>query len=467
MTSEPVDLVVRGGTVVTDSWQGPATVHVSNGVIIGLAMADSLPPVAGVREVDASGKLVMPGGVDPHCHIGLPLGTYTTKDDYQSATLAALWGGTTTVVDFAIPVPGQSPADALAERRGLARDARCDYALHGCVTAWDSTTEDQLRAMASDGVRTIKIFTTYRGLLKADDRTVSLVMRTLRSLRGITYVHAEADHLIEDAQQQCAASGAIDASRHAATRPELAEEAAVSAVLSTALAHETPVYFVHQSTPAAVDLVGAARRRGALAFSETCPHYLILDDQRYQSATPERFVCCPPLRRRQMADELTNMLMRGFVDTIGSDHCCYDTTQKAERADDVRAMPNGLPGVETRLPVMFSELVSRRGLPLTRFVALTSSNPARLNGIFPRKGAIAPGSDADLVILDARFTRAIDARELHMATDYSPYEGLAVTGWPQTVVAKGQVVIENGELVADPGPVGTFLPAAPFPAANP
>jgi dihydropyrimidinase len=130
-------------------------------------------------------------------------------------------------------------------------------------------------------------------------------------------------------------------------------------------------------------------------------------------------------------------------------------------------MPNGLPGVETRLPVMFSELVGRRGLPLTRFVALTSSNPARLNGIFPRKGAIAPGSDADLVIFDARFTRAIDARELHMATDYSPYEGLAVTGWPQTVVAKGQVVIENGELVADPGPVGTFLPAAPLPAANP
>jgi dihydropyrimidinase len=463
MTSEPVDLVIRSGTVVTDSWQGPANVHVSNGMITQLTTDDSLSAAASAREVDASGKLVMPGGVDPHCHIGLPLGPYTTMDDYRSATLAALWGGTTTVIDFAIPAPGQSPADALAERRDMARDARCDYALHGCVTAWDSTTEDQLRAMAADGVRTIKLFTTYRNLLRVDDQTVGLVMATLRTLHGIVYVHAEADHLIENAQQRCAASGAIDASHHAATRPELAEEAAVSAVLATALAHETPVYFVHLSTPAAVDLVRAARRRGALAFSETCPHYLILDDQRYQGTTPERFVCCPPLRGRGTADELTDMLLRDFVDTVGSDHCCYDTTQKTEHAGDVRAMPNGMPGVETRLPVMFSELVHRRGLPLSRFVALTSSNPARLNGIFPRKGTIAPGSDADLVVLDASLTRVIDARDLHMATDYSPYEGMEVTGWPGTVIANGQVVIENGELVSDPGPVGTFLPAAPFP----
>jgi dihydropyrimidinase len=219
------------------------------------------------------------------------------------------------------------------------------------------------------------------------------------------------------------------------------------------------VYFVHQSTPGAVDAVAAARRFGVPASSESCPHYLTLDSGRYRGEHPERFVCCPPLRDRATVEQLGQRLAMGLVDTVGSDHCCYDSVQKTERADDVREMPNGLPGVETRLPVIFSAFVIPGRIGLRRLVALTAANPARLNGLFPRKGTIAPGSDADLVLLDPAETRKVHAARLHMQTDYSPYEGLQLHGWPTTVIAAGRVVLDHGDLV-DPGPVGRHLPAS-------
>jgi dihydropyrimidinase len=215
---------------------------------------------------------------------------------------------------------------------------------------------------------------------------------------------------------------------------------------------------VHLSTPGAVDLVSAARRDGVAAFAESCPHYLTLDDGRYATSHPERWVCCPPLRGRATVDALALRLRMGFVDAVGSDHCCYDTVQKAEHADDVRAMPNGLPGVETRIPVLFSEFVAKGRLSLERFASVTAAGPARLNGLYPRKGTIAPGSDADLVILDPRRVRQVRAADLHMETDYSPYEGMDITGWPTTVLLRGQVVVDEGVL-DDPGPVGTQLMA--------
>jgi dihydropyrimidinase len=207
-------------------------------------------------------------------------------------------------------------------------------------------------------------------------------------------------------------------------------------------------------------LVIQARQRGVQAFSESCPHYLVLDDSSYEGAHPERFVCCPPLRDRATVDALAQRLSMGFLDTIGSDHCCYDSAQKLLRADDVRAMPNGLPGVETRLPVMWDAYVTSGRIGPQRFVELMATNPARLNGLSQRKGTIAPGSDADITILDPRLSRTVRASDLHMQTDYTPYEGRTVTGWPTTVVSRGVIVLDNGEL-RDPGAVGEFLRADP------
>lgn len=458
--SRPIDLVVRGGTVVCDSWMSAADVVVADGRVAGLVEPGSAlaGEHAGTVVIDAAGKLVLPGGVDPHCHVGMTNGSFTTRDDYAQCTTAAVFGGTTTIADFAIPRPGQAPADAAYDRRDRVGAGLCDTALHGGVISWDETVADQLAAMVADGISTIKMFTTYRGDCMADEDTILRTMQVLRDIGGMVVIHSEANHIIEDSQDRCARHGRIGARHMAESRPELAETASVAEALAIAEAVGAPVYFVHQSTAEAVELVAAARRRGLAAFSETVAHYLVLDDSAYTGAEPERFVCCPPLRPARAVRDLARHLFTGEITTIGSDHCCYDLAQKRSNSHDVRAMPNGLPGVETRLPIIFSQYVVRRGLPVTRFVDLVCAAPARTNGIYPRKGTLLPGADADIAIWDPAAQWTVSAQALHMATDYTPYEGLLVTGRPDTVLVGGRVVVEGGALV-DATPRGRFVPA--------
>lgn len=456
--SRVADLVIENGTVVTDSWVGAATVVVREGHIAALLDPRDTPRQEATCRLDASDKLILPGGVDPHCHIGVPLGEFVTLDDFESATLAALAGGTTTIVDFAIPTPNQDSLAALTDKLAAGRSSRCDYAIHGCIADVRADAARTVAAFADAGVRTVKLFTTYRDLLMVDTATIEAVMTALLQVGGLTYVHAEANDIVEASQQAAVEGGYIDASGMARTRPTTAEERAVADVLAAAERTRSPVYFVHQSSPGAVDLVIEARRRGVQAFSESCPHYLTLDDGRYQGDHPEQFVCCPPLRDSATVAELDRRLASGFLDTVGSDHCCYDAAQKLLRAGDVRAMPNGLPGVETRLPIIWDAFVASGRITPQRFVELVSANPARLNGIYPRKGTVAPGSDADIVIFDPTASRKVRAQDLHMQTDYTPYEARTVIGWPATVIANGRVVLHEGVLT-DPGPVGNFVQA--------
>lgn len=453
------DVVVRGGTVVEAGWSGPADVVITGGRVTALAAPGTAPAAASV--IDAAGHLVLPGGVDPHCHVGFTSGDFTSLDDYRQCTTAAVHGGTTTIVDFAIPRPGENPADAAHAQRAKAGEGLCDSALHACVVEWDDTVPDQLASLVADGIATVKMFTTYRGETMADEDTVLRTMKTLAALGGMVVIHCEADHIIGDAQRRCADAGRIGASHMADTRPGLAETASVAEILAIAESVDAPVYFVHQSTAEAVELVAAARRRGVRAYSEAVAHHLVLDDSAYAGDRPERFVCCPPLRPADQVRALGRHLFTGEVTTIGSDHCCYDTAQKESRSGDVRAMPNGLPGVETRLPVIFSEYVVRRGLRVTRFVELTAANPARTNGLYPRKGTLLPGADADLAIWDPTAEWQITAGGLHMATDYTPYEGMTVTGRPKTVLVGGRVVVDNGALT-DPTPRGRHIKATPI-----
>lgn len=442
------DVVVRGGTLVTDGWSGPADVVVRDGRVAAL-MAPGRADARAEYIIDAHGGLVLPGGVDPHCHVGFTSGNFTSLDNYRQASSAALFGGTTTIVDFAIPGSGERPIDKAEEQRAKATEALCDSALHACVVSWDSTTADQLRELTSSGITTVKMFTTYRGETMANEDTILAVMKALDPMGGMAIVHCEANHLIENVQDELAAVGRIASEHHHETRPELAESASVAEILAIAEGIDTPIYFVHQSTPEAVDLVQAARQRGVRAFSETVAHHLTLTDDLYASDHPERFVCCPPLRSGSTVRALRERVIAGRVDTIGSDHCCYDTQQKLDSKNDVRAMPNGLPGVETRLPVLFDAFVSSGEMPVTRLVNLTSTAPARLNGLYPRKGTLLPGADADIAIWDPVYRWALRADELHMATDYTPYEGRHLVGAPRTVLVRGRVVIEEGQLVDD------------------
>ncbi|WP_236794199.1 amidohydrolase family protein [Amycolatopsis sp. GM8] len=455
-----VDLVVTGGIVVNASHRQAATVIVHNGQVRGLLAPGAPVPVAR-RTLDVEGRVLLPGGVDPHCHIGEIVGDYAGQDDYESATVAALHGGTTTVVNFAIPeADDETPLDCARRRLDEGASARIDHALHGGLVRWDPGLGEQIAELAKLGIRTIKMFTTYRGERMVEPETILEVLRSLHRQGGMGYVHAEADHVIEDALALCAEAGRIDASHLAETRPALAENAAVAQVLATAQHLSAPVYFVHQSTPEAVAQVRAARREGLRAYTETCPHYLLLDDSVYGKPGAEGFVCCPPLRGHELRRDLVTAALVGDVDTIGSDHCCFSLEQKSASSHDVRHMPNGLPGVETRIPAAFTALVAEAGVSLERFAALTSTNAARLNGLHT-KGWIGPGADADFYSVDPAASRTTDAADLHMATDYTPYQGMTLYGWPTDVVSAGRVVLDSAGF-HDPGPVGRFLETHPL-----
>jgi dihydropyrimidinase len=457
------DLIISGGTVVNANGRTAATVVVGDGRI--LALVEPGEPVPGATDattvIDATGKLVLPGGVDPHCHVATALGEFSTTDDYRQTSSAALYGGTTTIVDFAIPNRDQTTVEAVAERTGLATESRCSVALHACVREWDDTTADQLRALAADGVVTVKLFTTYRDLLMVSSDTVLAVLSTMRDIGGLTYVHAESNHIIESVQAAQAAKGRIGSADHALSRPEISERAAVAEVLAIAEAIDAAVYFVHQTTPEVVDMVTAARNRGVHAYSETCTHYLTLDSTSYAGAYPERYVCCPPLRDPATVAELQARAVNNGIATVGSDHCCFHGDDKARAGHDVRVMPYGLPGVELRLPVTFSEFVHQRGMSVERFVDLTSTQPARLNGLAPRKGQIVAGADADVVVWDPQAERTVAVADLHMGLDYDPFDGRVVRGWPEVVVVGGRIALRDGQFT-DPGPVGARLQAAPI-----
>lgn len=456
------ELVVAHGLVVNASGRRRAHVVVDGGRIVELLPASDPVPRAD-RVIDADGRVVIPGGVDGHCHVAQVTGAYRTLDDFGLTSSAALWGGTTTILDFGIPRDlAESPLDAALGKLELARQSRCDVGLHGCVIRWDDTVPGQLERLTELGIRSVKLYMTNRGSTMADPDTVVNVLREMTRLDGLTYVHAEHDAVIHDCTEAHAELGRVGVGHLHETRPELAEEASVREVLALAEYTGAPVYFVHQSTPGAVDLASEARARGLEVFSETCPHYVTLDDTAYLGPVPEWFACCPPMRSATTVAALRTRLSGGAVDTVSSDHSCYDLAQKRERADDVRFMPHGLPGVETRMPVTFTTLLEQaeaEGRPgdsvLEQFVGLFAAAPSRINAV-PGKGEVAEGHDADLVVFDPQEERVVDAAGLHMGTDFSPFHGHRLRGWPQVVVSGGHVVLDD-EGFHDPGPVGRYL----------
>lgn len=451
-------MLIRGGRVVTSGGEQDADVLVSDGKI-----AEVRPGiVAGKEVIDATGLLVLPGVVDPHTHLLLDTGTARTADDFESGSLSAVAGGVTTYLDFAPQRPGQHFAEALQARLDLI-DGRTyiDYAIHLNIAHLPPGWERDLAGLVDAGVTSAKIYTTYRGtIFYADDWTWYQLMTRSGDAGFLVQVHAENDAIVEGMSQQLVNEGKRSLKYHAMARPGIAESEAVARGLFFSRATGSPIYFVHLSMPLAVDLISDARRSGVQAIAETCPHYLVLDDSRYEQPDAARYVMTPPLRDRDSQAELWDRLSRGAIQSIGSDHCGFSLSQRAG-VDDFREISPGVPGVETSLLLMHSFGVVPQRISRSDLVRLLSTNPAKIFGLWPQKGDLQPGSDADIVLFDPRPRRPLAASELHSRAGFSPYEGLTVTGRVHTTIVRGQVVYRDGAITGDRG-FGHFLKCRPF-----
>ncbi|TMC41013.1 MAG: dihydropyrimidinase [Chloroflexi bacterium] len=452
-------MLIRGGRVVTSGGEQDADVLVVDGKI-----TEVRPGIdAGADVIDATGLLVLPGVVDPHTHLLLDTGTARTADDFESGSLSAAAGGVTTYLDFAPQLPGQTFAQALAARLELI-DGRSyvDYGIHLNITSLAQGWERELDALVDAGVTSAKVYTTYRDtIFYADDWTWLRLMERSGRAGLLVQVHAENDAIVVGKTQELLKQGKSALAYHGASRPAFAEVEAVSRGLMFSRETGSPVYFVHLSTPRSVDLVTAARGdEGIQAMAETCPHYLVLDDSVYARSDAGRFVMTPPLRDRVNQSQLWTRLTGGAIHTVGSDHCGFAVADR-EGIDDFSRVSPGVPGVETSLLLMYSVGVLDHRMKLRQLVRLLSTNPAKIFGLWPRKGDIQPGFDADLVLFDPRPKGVLAASELHSRAGFSPYEGLTVTGKVHTTICRGRVIYRDGAVIGDRG-FGRFLKCRPF-----
>lgn len=451
-----LDLTIRNGTVVLDGAMVEMDIGVLDGKVASLGRPGQLMDAKEV--IDASGLYVFPGFIDAHVHVNLPLGEFVTNDKFSDATRAAAHGGTTTIVDFAIPDPEESPLEAFEQKLSQAEgDAYVDYSLHGCLVKADEDSLEEIPRLMERGVGTIKMFMVYKDRLLLTSGEVREIMRKLAAYGGTALIHAEdpgiIDHLVD--LESAALTGSPLA--HVKAHPNSSEVTAMWTVATLVEETGCPTYFVHVSAGEAGAVLRYARERGLPLKAETCPHYLSLTSDLYEGDDGRNYVCSPPLRSRADAEALWGLIEDGLIQVVNSDHCGYDTAQKHRFPDDFTKIPNGLPGVETKNLMLFSEGVSSGRITLQEFVSLTSTNMAKMLGVYPEKGTIAVGSDADLVLFDSNESWTLRARDLHMQTDYSPFEGFQMRGRPKSTIVRGEVVVRDGELVGS-ADHGRFVP---------
>lgn len=449
------DLVIRGGTVATASDTFLADVGIRDGRIVQIG--EALP--AGAEEVNAAGRFVLPGGIDSHVHLSQPSGEgIVMADDFESGTRSALFGGNTTVLPFCLQEKDQSLREALTAYHALAQgNCYTDHSFHMIIS--DPTTSvlgQELPALVADGYTSFKVFMTYEGL-RLNDAQILETMDVARRTGALVMVHCENEDAIRYLIGRHEAEGDVAPRAHATTRPIVVEREATHRALSLAEVVDVPVVIVHVSNGPAIDEIRAARARGRKIIGETCPQYLMLtaDDLDGMDWEGAKFVCSPPPRDAASQDACWNGLETGVFDLFSSDHCPFRYDDPVGKLNpkgktSFRHIPNGIPGVETRLPILFSEGVMKRRIDLSRFVALTATNHAKVYGL-ERKGRIAVGMDADIAIWDPAERRTIRHTDLHDGADYSPYEGLEVQGWPTTVVLGGKVMVRDGALVGAKG----------------
>jgi len=417
------------------------------------------------RTIDASGKLVVPGGIDPHTHMELPFGGTFASDDFRTGTIAAAHGGTTTIIDFAVQYHGESLVQAIDNWHKKADGKTAiDYGFHLITTDLPDERVPEMRQLINEGVMSFKLFMAYPGVFLVDDATIFRAMKNASQAGGLICMHAENGIVINEIIKHALAEGKTAPKYHALTRPTKAEAEGVHRAIAIAEMAEAPVYIVHLSCADALEEVREARDNGTPAYAETCPQYLFLDYSLYEREGFEgaKWVMTPPLREKWNQDKLWQGLQGNDLQVVSTDHCpfCFKEQKELGR-DDFTKIPNGGPGVEHRMSLIYNGGVAGGRIGLNRFVELTSTSAAKLFGLFPRKGTIAVGSDADIVIFDPNEEMTISAATHHMNVDYSAYEGMKVKGVTKTVLSRGRVVIDDGKYVGKHGD-GQFLKRSAF-----
>lgn len=445
-----MDLVIKNGTIVTATETYKADIGCQNGKITSIGKE-----IKGDQQIDAEGLYVFPGAVDMHTHLDMPFGGSVSSDDFYTGTVAAACGGTTTIIDFAIQTQGGTLKEALATWMKKAEGkAVTDYGFHVAITDLPPERMKEIPQMVEQGVTSFKLFLAYKGALMVDDATFYQALKMARKYGALICVHAENGDVIDVLIKNLLKEGKTEPYYHAVSRPDRAEGEATFRAIALAEMAEAPIYIVHLTCAEALEKVRFARDKGLPVYAETCPQYLLLDVERYKEPNfnGAKYVMSPPLREAWNQEILWDGLRSGDLQVISTDHCPFNFAgQKDMGKDDFSKIPNGAPGVETRISLLYTEGVVKGQFSVNKMVELTATNPARLFGLLPEKGTIAVGADADIVLFDPKKEVTLTQRMLHQNVDYTPYEGMKVTGYPVKTIVAGKVVVDNGEFVGEKG----------------
>ena len=456
--------VIKGGTIVTADLSYKADVKIEGGRIVEIG-----PNLSGDEVLDAAGCFVMPGGIDPHVHLEMPfMGTYSA-DDFESGTRAGLAGGTTMVVDFCLPDPGQSLLDALKRWDNKSTRANCDYSFHMSVTWWGEQVFDEMKTIVEEkGINTFKHFMAYKGALMVNDDEMFASFQRCAALGALPLVHAENGDVVAAMQAKLMDEGNNGPEGHAYSRPPSVEGEATNRAIIIADMAGSPLYVVHTSCEQAHEAIRRARQNGMRVYGEPLIQHLTLDESEYFNKDWDhsaRRVMSPPFRNKQHQDSLWAGLASGSLQVVATDHCAFTTAQKRTGIGDFRSIPNGTGGLEDRMPMLWTHGVNTGRLTMNEFVAVTSTNIAKILNVYPRKGAILIGADADIVVWDPKRSKTISAKSQQSSIDYNVFEGKQVTGLPRYTLTRGVVAIEESTVKTREGH-GQFVRREPFTAVN-
>lgn len=445
-----MSLLIRGGTIVTAEQQYRGDVLCSEGKIA--AIGENLEASAGAEIVDAGEAYVMPGGIDPHTHMQLPFMGTTASDDFYTGTAAGLAGGTTMIIDFVIPGPSDSPLDSFHISRGWAEKSAADYAFHVAITSWSDRVSEEMGILAREhGVNSFKHFMAYKGAIMADDHILLNSFSRALELGAIPTVHAENGDAVYHLQRALLAQGITGPEGHPLSRPPAVEGEAAERAISIANVLGVPVYIVHVSTEEATHAIARARAAGQRVYGEVLAQHLVVDESVYKNQDWDfaaAHVMSPPFRPKHHQKALWAGLVSGHLQTTATDHCCFRAQQKAAGKENFTAIPNGTGGIEDRMSVLWHHGVGSGKLTPTEFVRITSTNTAQIFNIYPRKGAVSLGADADLVVWDPKASRIISAKTQHQQVDLNVYEGMEVTGNARHTISAGKLAYTLGDLRA-------------------